>query len=225
MAQENDLTGRRFWELTVITKHTEKVHKEEAWVCECSCGNKTIATKGQLLRGTKKSCGCLRKKSPGNVLDLTGKKIGKIKVIERAGKTENDNSLWLCQCFCGNTFIAMGTSLRRGDTVSCGCSQDEQIKNARKTLLEEKSIDGVLVPLLSKKVRSDSGTGHKGVHKRVRKGKESYEASITVKGKRKYLGTFKNINDAITARQQAEKEYYEPYIKALEEKENDQRNR
>jgi hypothetical protein len=31
------------------------------WLCQCDCGNKTIATTGRLEHGYTKSCGCLRK--------------------------------------------------------------------------------------------------------------------------------------------------------------------
>jgi hypothetical protein len=218
MPKRIDLTGKQFGELAAIRESPERLRNEIAWICKCSCGNETIATRGQLLRGAKKSCGCLRKKSSANTLDLTGKTFGKLTVIERAGITKNGTALWLCQCECGNTVKANATLLKRGEIVTCGCSRELGIKNARKNLLEEKSIDGVQIPLLTKKVRSDSGTGHKGVHKRKRRGKEYYEASITVKGTRKYLGTFKNLNDAIKARKKAEIEYHEPYIMGLEEK-------
>ena len=216
-----DLTGKKFGRLTVVSKHEEKLYKEIAWVCKCECGNQTLATTNQLLKSRKMSCGCLWKKSPGNVNDLTGKKFGKLTVLKRDGKTKNDNALWLCRCDCGNEVTARGTSLRRGEIVSCGCSKNEQIQHARKVLTKDKTVDGVIVPLLTKKVRKDSRTGHKGVHRRIRRGKEKYEVSITIRGKRKYIGTYHKLEDAIKARKQAEKEYHEPYIKALEENEND----
>lgn len=159
-----------------------------------------------------------RHNSPPNVLDLAGKRFGKLVAVERAGKTKNDNALWLCQCDCGNTTIANATSLRLGDTISCGCIKKEQIDHARQVLTDEMTIDGVMVPLLTKKTRSDSRTGHKGVSKRVRKGFTRYEVTITVKGKRIYLGAYKNIEDAIAARKAAEIEYFEPYIQALNAK-------
>jgi hypothetical protein len=48
--------------------------------------------------------------------DLTGHKFGSLTVIERA-----KNSLWICQCDCGNTKIAANWQLRNKDTTSCGC--------------------------------------------------------------------------------------------------------
>lgn len=165
-----------------------------------------------------------RHNSPPNVLDLAGKRFGKLTAIERAGKTKNDSALWLCRCDCGNTTISNATSLRKGDTISCGCIKPDQIEHARQVLMDEMTIDGVMVPLLTKKTRSDSVTGHKGVSKRVRKGLTRYEVSITVKGKRIYLGAYKDIADAIAARKAAEVEYFEPYIDALKQKKPSARN-
>jgi len=208
--------GQKFTRLTAKEKLAEKWHNEEAWLCECECGEMTIATKGQLLSGRKKSCGCLRKKTPANALDLAGKIVNGIKVIERAGRTARDNAVWLCECKCGERFLAAGTQLRRGEIVSCGCERPAQAANARNVLMIEKSIDGVAVPLLTKKVRSDSGTGIKGVHRRVRKGKEYFEAYISVKGKRIWAPPRTNLAEAIADRKRLEQEYHKPYIDQLE---------
>lgn len=125
----------------------------------------------------------------------------------------------MCKCDCGNKVKSNATSLRRGDITSCGCERKERIKIARKTLEKDKTIDGVKVPLLTKKVRSDSKSGHKGVHKRNRKGKIVYEVKISLKGIQKHIGTFKDLDDAIKAREEAEKKYHHPYIKKLKDRE------
>lgn len=213
--------NQKYGELTTVKELEERLYNEVAWLCKCSCGNETKATRGQLLSGRKKSCGCLRKKSPANTVDMTGKRFGKLKVIKRNGRTKEGNALWLCKCDCGNTTTAVGSILRRGAVVSCGCLQSEHVKKATEVLRVKKAIDGVHVPLLKKKVRSDSQSKVKGVYRRNRNGKITYEPSITIKGKRHYLGVYEELEDAIKARKKAEKEYHEPYIKKLEEKEND----
>lgn len=223
MARQQIEIDKKFYRLTVKARSPEKRHNEEALICECDCGKVTVATKSQLTGGRKKSCGCLRKDTPSNALDLIGQKFGKLTAVERAGKTKNDTALWMCKCDCGNTIKANATLLRRGEIVSCGCGRTEQAETARTILMTEKSVDGVAVPLLTKKVMSDSGSGHKGVHKRVRGGKEYYEAYITIKGKRKYAGPFKDLSDAIAARKRLEEEYHEPYIKALGDGANGQK--
>ncbi|GKU79837.1 hypothetical protein [Paenibacillus sp. L3-i20] len=213
-----------FGELTTVKEDTVRLRNEVAWICKCSCGEETKATRGQLVKGTKKSCGCLRKKSPKNVLDLANQRFGMLVALERAGKTINDNALWLCKCDCGGHTNANATSLSKGDVVSCGCQRPTQMKKARDVLTNEKSVDGVLVPNLKSSVRIDSKSGHKGVAYRQRKGKEYYEVNLSIKGKRYFAGPFKKITDAIDARKQLEEKYHAPYIKALEVRENGQRS-
>lgn len=208
--------GQRFGELTTIKETDERVYQEKAWLCRCSCGKEVLAGNGQLRRGDKKSCGCLRKRTPANALDLTDKLFGKLTVIERAGRTENGNALWLCQCECGNTTEVNATTLRRGEAISCGCSRMEHISKAKQSL-KNTAIEGVQVPLLTRKVRSDSGTGHKGVYRRVRRGRECYEARITIKGTHVYLGTFSSLDDAILARKAGEERYHKPYLDKWED--------
>ena len=56
-------------------------------MCKCDCGNYvTVATKN-LKDGKTKSCGCIKKEKPyGNLNDLTGKKFGRLTVIEVTDK-------------------------------------------------------------------------------------------------------------------------------------------
>ena len=44
----------------------------------------------------------------------------KKKIEEQIGKTYG----WECQCDCGNTFYTIGTFLKRGNTISCGCNKE-----------------------------------------------------------------------------------------------------
>jgi len=62
--------------------------------------------------------------------------------------------------------------------------------------------------LLTQKVRTDSGTGVKGV--RINRGK--YFAEIVFQGKRHYLGRYNKLEDAILARNRAEEELFEPFL-------------
>lgn len=55
------------------------------------------------------------------LIDLTGKRFGKLTVIKRAENAENGFSRWECQCDCGNKKIVRGNDLRSGSVKSCGC--------------------------------------------------------------------------------------------------------
>lgn len=67
-----------------------------------------------------------REKQKTRLIDLSGKRFGKLTVIERVGTDRNKRPLWLCLCDCGTEKLINGSSLRNGDTVSCGCYGKEQ---------------------------------------------------------------------------------------------------
>ena len=57
------------------------------------------------------------------LIDLTGQRFGHLVVMEYAGRNERRESLWRCQCDCGNESVVRGDVLRRGTTESCGCGK------------------------------------------------------------------------------------------------------
>lgn len=54
-----DLTGRTFGRLTVLKRSENVRPKRTYWLCRCSCGALKKIGRGNLLRGSTKSCGCL----------------------------------------------------------------------------------------------------------------------------------------------------------------------
>ena len=127
---KKDLTGMSFGRLTVIEQTDDYIKPDgehvAMWKCKCECSNiKTI--KGDSLKsGMSRSCGCMQKEAGGkNIINLIGKKFGRLTVIERAEdyiKPNGQHDLrWLCKCECGNTIITLGRSLKSGGTKSCGC--------------------------------------------------------------------------------------------------------
>jgi len=53
--------------------------------------------------------------------DLVGRRFGKLTVMEREGTDKNRRALWKCACSCGNETILSTSSLKSGNTRSCGC--------------------------------------------------------------------------------------------------------
>ena len=60
--------------------------------------------------------------------DITGQRFGRLTAIKCAGQDDKKNYYWECKCDCGNAVKVIGTSLRRGNTVSCGCFKAERLK-------------------------------------------------------------------------------------------------
>lgn len=78
----------------------------------------------------------------GKFIDLTGRRFGRLTVIERT-KSTNKNAKWLCQCDDGNYVSVFGTDLKSGKTQSCGCIHSEQLeqRNYKHGLSDSKLCD------------------------------------------------------------------------------------
>lgn len=54
---------------------------------------------------------------------LTGKRFGKLTVIQRLENDKHGKTIWLCECDCGESTKSGGSDLIRGKRISCGCLQ------------------------------------------------------------------------------------------------------
>lgn len=104
----------------------------------CDCGKEYVSPIRLLVGNNKRirlSCGCVGyekrqatlRNNPNTYIDLTGRTIGKLTVLER-GPSTGHGTRWLCLCDCGNKTIVAGNELRREgarvarpSTRSCGC--------------------------------------------------------------------------------------------------------
>lgn len=136
-----DIINQKFGKLTVLSLHESiknvsyrgSVH---VYLCECECGNTTLARRGNLKNGHTASCGCLRgvfhKEKMRVDNDLTGKVFGRLTVL---GRDEQTFKKFICICQCGNKTSVTGNHLKKSKTISCGCYKREV---SSKTLQEYK---------------------------------------------------------------------------------------
>lgn len=61
----------------------------------------------------------------GSVIDIHGKKFGRLTVLSYEGTNNDHKALWKCVCDCGNECIVTGKDLRNGRIKSCGCFRKE----------------------------------------------------------------------------------------------------
>lgn len=125
-----DLTGRRFGKWSVI-KRDKDSKKEVRWICKCDCGTVKSVSAASLKKGASTNCGCEK------FVDLSGKRFGRLLVIERAepiisssGKTVQ---MWRCKCDCGNETVVRHGCLQGGHTTSCGCYHKEKFGDINRT--------------------------------------------------------------------------------------------
>ena len=152
-----------------------------------------------------------RKKSTGgrNLTDIGGRRFGRLVAEYPTPKRDHKGSVyWHCRCDCGGETLVTEDGLVCGNNLSCGCLKWE---NQRKVSERLHRVDGTCVEWLEKrKSRNDNTSGFRGVS-RLKNGK--YRAMIGFKGQRFYLGTYENMNQAVQARMEAEREIHEEFVK------------
>ena len=73
----------------------------------------------------------------GKVIDITGQKFGRLKVIGRIyRKNKYRHTYWLCKCECGAEKIVDKSCLKSGKTKSCGCLVMENIRKIGRVKLD-----------------------------------------------------------------------------------------
>ena len=131
----DDLTGRHFGALTVLSIHS-KVGNNRKWVCRCDCGNECVAYGCNLKQYHTTSCGCVYEETrkvggAKHVVDMVGKRFGRLLVVRREGNGSSGKVTWMCRCDCGKEKVVKAGSLRSENTTSCGCVQKETMHEIR----------------------------------------------------------------------------------------------
>ncbi|MTV82564.1 AP2 domain-containing protein [Lactobacillus sp. CRM56-3] len=162
------------------------------------------------------------KQHSSRLIDLTGKRFGRLVVIKKApSSAKNGNARWLCRCDCGNQIIVDSQSLRRKSTRSCGCLRRE-INHQR--MLNNKVFDKYQGNASSLK------DGHGVFYSSIRKTKRNhtgvigvsydshyhrYVARLRFHGKYVLNKTSNNLEEAIQMRLAAEQKYFKRQVQQV----------
>lgn len=72
------------------------------------------------------------------VIDLTGRRFGRLTVLKQAGTSPSGERRWLCHCDCGKELTVFAGNLRRGRTQSCGCYHKDVLSKGQYGKLSKK---------------------------------------------------------------------------------------
>lgn len=130
---------------------------------------------------------------------LVGRRYGSLTVLCEDGHDPHGHILWKCSCDCGGTRSVTTSKLNSGGATSCGCGAWRG-----GALSDTRSDPGWVADNVSRDAYSNSTSGVRGVLFEKACGK--WAAYISARGKRRFLGRYPSLDDAIAARRRAEEE-------------------
>lgn len=228
MRNNKDLIGMKIGRLTVLEKGKTHITKGgnymTTYICKCDCGNIKTIKRTNLVSGNTKSCDCLHKEIIGdignnnkkiNTYDLTGEYgIGyTLKGEEFYFDLEDYN---IIKDYTWN----ISTGYVRSDSyksktcfhrliMNC-IDKNMDVDHINHNTIDNRKSNLRIVSRSQNQMNSiqrKNKTGAKGVSKNGKR----WVASIQINKKRIYLGIFKNFDDAVKARKEAEEKYFGEY--------------
>ena len=92
---------------TMFTTENSK-RKRRYGLYKCGfCGNEFKAQVQHINSGGTKSCGC-QKDNSDKIIDITGKRFGRLQVLERTNQRKGKSIVWKCRCDCKTRWWSKG---------------------------------------------------------------------------------------------------------------------
>ena len=229
---KEDLIGKKFNRLTVIKQIEDYIQPSNGkhfarWLCRCDCGNEVKTSKGELTSGHTKSCGCYNRECTvkRNKESIKHNKYIKrdnyIEGITRKGESFliDNESLELCKKYTwwlnNSGYIETRIEQKRVflHRLLTNCPSDMIVDHINRNPLDNRLENLRIVTssqnVMNSNIRSDNALGIKGVTRK--KDCDRYEAHICKDGKDYYLGLFRDLEEAVEARRNAEEKLFGEY--------------
>jgi hypothetical protein len=101
---------------------------------------------------------------PAHIIDMVGKRFGRMMPILDCGKNSRGMYQYLCVCDCGESKVVAGIYLRNGGSQSCGCFQRESTSARKGNQSHGKARTSVYISWQSMKTRC-TNSSHKHYHR------------------------------------------------------------
>lgn len=194
----------------------QKLKRVNVWKCKDEYGNIFYTTIERIknneianLKDNKER----RNNLKYNKKDLKGKRFGRLTVIEETDKRKDNGSVvWKCKCDCGNIIEVSSKRLINNINLSCGCYQKERQNYSMNKLHEKQLKQNTNIDLIRKKEANSNNktSGVRGVH--YCESKKRWIATLNFQKKLVLNKSFKEKEEAIKARKEAEEKYFKPML-------------
>lgn len=227
-----NIAGQQFGYLTAIEPTGEKYRRDYIWRCRCKCGKEVEYTATRLLTGNTVSCGCLRgehfkeinKYIAGTSLRQSiEEQVRSTKAMSGYTGVTLKHGKWKAYIKYKGQDISLGCYTKLEDAVKARARGKELVQKDALGLLDfyeelhkddparpdraeirrqqKASKEEVAPTSATGATRSNNTSGYPGVHKK----RDKWVAKITYRQKTYQLGSFSSLDEAVDARQMAER--------------------
>ena len=228
--EEKNLVSKVFGKLTVLEKSDKRYYRSFLWKCECSCENKTIiyVSTPSLKSGNTKSCGCLHAES----MKIMGESIRQLNEYDLSGEygigytskgeefyfdlEDYDKIKRYTWSYNPDNYVISNPfgKIIRMNMLIMDSSGEKDIDHKNHITYDNRKnnlrICEHFENIIHSKTYSNNTSGRKGVY--WDKSREKWMAAITYNKKKIHLGRFNSFDEAVNAREIAEKQYHKEFI-------------
>ncbi len=122
--------GEKNGKLTLV-KHLKKVSNNNYALFQCDCGNRKPIRMYLVQKGIQSSCGCVFNKIRKKKRIQVGEKNGKLTLVSYSEMKKYKKSVHAMAnfaCDCGNIINARISTVKRGESRSCGKCRGKKTK-------------------------------------------------------------------------------------------------
>lgn len=227
-----DIAGRQFGYLTALEPTGGKYRKDLIWRCKCQCGREVEYPATRLLTGNTMSCGCLKGehfKEINKYIDGTSlrqaiaEQVHSTRAMSGYTGVTTKRGKWKAYIRYKGQNISLGCYTSLEDAVKARARGKELVQMDALGLLDfyeelhkddparpnreqirqaqEKPLPELSAGPRVRATRSNNTSGYPG----VRRNRKKWIANITYQKVTYPLGTYERIEDAVIARQEAER--------------------
>lgn len=159
------------------------------------------------------------------MIDLTGRRFGRLSVVALTDRRDGSGVVWRCRCDCGREVDVPARNLLHRGTVSCGCQRRERAEDnlAGDPAAKFGQVEGTNVSRIrSSKASRNCKSGLRGVSwHRYTHGGGAWAAVIYLKRTRYRLGLYDTAQEAseayLRAKEHIHGDFVEWYEKTIKE--------
>lgn len=219
--RDEDMIGKEFGRWVVLDRAEKKVGNRSYWVCECKCGTVRDVSSGNLRGGTSQSCGCLRREEVAKSAKKLSTKHGmhgtRFYTIWQNMKSRCNNPNYHGFHYYGGRGIKIHPTWSEFENFKSDLyelyTKHAEVYGEDNTTIERVDVNNNYEPgnvrfatkteqILNRRIARNNKSGYEGVNYSQNMGK--WEARISLFGKKKHLGFFTELEEAINARKEAE---------------------